>query len=620
MSDEARRKKRGPAAGTTYNNNKRKKDWFIACETYDQLSTKVTMREFLRSAQSGSNFSGTDSEVVSFSRYFKRYKSGCLQPSESIRLKTSSFPDVETKLIAYIELRARYYKRDKCGVSYSLLKEKANKFAEDLNIKDFKASNGWLHRTLKRHGKVGIALHGEADDIPIEERNNIVDDWKKNVFHPLIQNLNVSPACIYNADQTGLFYQKLPNKIYVDKSSKKKYAGAKQMKDKNRITVMICTAADGSKVPLSIVGKSKNPVCFRICESSNPPLPYVDQANAWFDQRVTIWWLTNVFIPFHRRKFGDSACILILDNCPAHSIDASILPSWCHVVFLPPNMTSNFQPADMGMIANLKIGYKATMLHKLLEIFDHEGGYEGAANMRKTVRRGQRGLAFGGKATILDAMNILNSIWRVDGRYAKEDGIRRCWRKASILPLHMNTTIDAELGRASTSLNCRILKKEDCDELCELMTMLKVKATTDLLDCDKAGVAFKDSFVSEADQYTAENYNEMIHNWICIEDEEEVMNAVCNQEIEELESNAKPDDSPDDDEQEVQPMEIDEESDFVSYVEAVDFLVRLKQSAPKLGVNDATTVHLDRFLRALHTSNAKKSRRDTTLHEFFARK
>ena len=64
MSDEARRKKRGPAAGTTYNNNKRKKDWFIACETYDQLSTKVTMREFLRSAQSGSHFSGTDSKVV----------------------------------------------------------------------------------------------------------------------------------------------------------------------------------------------------------------------------------------------------------------------------------------------------------------------------------------------------------------------------------------------------------------------------------------------------------------------------------------------------------------------------------------------------------------------------
>jgi hypothetical protein len=38
------------------------------------------------------------------------------------------------------------------------------------------------------------------------------------------------------------------------------------------------------------------------------------------------------------------------------------------------------------------------------------------------------------------------------------------------------------------------------------------------------------------------------------------MNAVCDQEIEELESNTKPDDSQDDDEPEAQPMEIDEES------------------------------------------------------------
>ena len=58
--------------------------------------------------------------------------------------------------------------------------------------------------------------------------------------------------------QTGLFYQKLPNRIYVDKSKKNDYAaGAKQMKDKTRITLMVGTVADGTKVPLSIVGKPK---------------------------------------------------------------------------------------------------------------------------------------------------------------------------------------------------------------------------------------------------------------------------------------------------------------------------------------------------------------------------
>jgi hypothetical protein len=152
MSDAAKGKKRRPAAVTKYKNIRSKKDWFIVCQTYDQLASKANVRTFLQSAESGTNFSGTNSEVVSFCRYFKRFKSGNLHPSESIRTKASSFPDVETKLIAYIDLRARYYKRDKCGVSHSLLKEKAKKFAEDLNNQDFNASNGWLQKTFKRYG------------------------------------------------------------------------------------------------------------------------------------------------------------------------------------------------------------------------------------------------------------------------------------------------------------------------------------------------------------------------------------------------------------------------------------------------------------------------------------
>ena len=44
----------------------------------------------------------------------------------------------------------------------------------------------------------------------------------------------------------------------MDKSKKNDYAaGAKQMKDKTRITLMVGTVADGTKVPLSIVGKPK---------------------------------------------------------------------------------------------------------------------------------------------------------------------------------------------------------------------------------------------------------------------------------------------------------------------------------------------------------------------------
>lgn len=98
-----------------------------------------------------------------------------------------------------------------------------------------------------------------------EKKAAIKDKWRKEEFWPLIDQYNVSMNCIYNGDQTGLFYQKLPNTLYVDKNRKKEYSGAKQMKDKNRITLMVCTSASGAKCPLSIVGKAKKPKCFEMC-------------------------------------------------------------------------------------------------------------------------------------------------------------------------------------------------------------------------------------------------------------------------------------------------------------------------------------------------------------------
>ena len=117
----------------------------------------------------------------------------------------------------------------------------------------------------------------------------------------------------------------------------------------------------------------------------------------------------------------------------------------------------------------------------------------------------------------------------------------------------------------------------------------------------------------------------MVDSWICIEDETEVVNAVCEDEIEQLNINAKhPGNSnteDDDDESDLQAMDIDknnnDETNLVSYVEAVEFLGKLQCSAHKLNLNAAATVHLDRFLKALHAGNAKKPRKITTLHAYW---
>ena len=96
-----------------------------------------------------------------------------------------------------------------------------------------------------------------------EEVESVMDPlWGK--MEKLIQEKYAVPLCISNADKSGMFYEKTLNDAYVGKNYKNDLSGTKQMKDKLRMTAMIATAADGSRLPFTIIGKQKNPVCFQL--------------------------------------------------------------------------------------------------------------------------------------------------------------------------------------------------------------------------------------------------------------------------------------------------------------------------------------------------------------------
>jgi len=223
------------------------------------------------------------------------------------------------------------------------MQQKANEYAETEKAaqpekyKDFKASTGWLSKVMLCHNLVGKSLHGEAAEMTNEERAA-----KMNIFldelHHKIEQENITPDRLYNADQTGLFFQKLPNRIYCDKEVRRTSRGAKQMKSKERITLMVAVAADGSKFPLSIVGKAKQLQCFRLFDDPlRPPVAYTNQHNAWFDQTVTHWWLTRVFWKHHLSVHGDVPCILLLDNCSVQTrLNDGRQPKNLHIMYFPP--------------------------------------------------------------------------------------------------------------------------------------------------------------------------------------------------------------------------------------------------------------------------------------------
>ncbi|MGH7954791.1 MAG: hypothetical protein ACREOZ_02400 [Gloeomargaritales cyanobacterium] len=254
----------------------------------------------------------------SFSRNLEKFRSGQLIKSEMKRDRPSVFEPVKEKLIKYIELRSRLYQQDKCGLSY-ILKEKAVQWAKDLKLPEtFMASNGFISSLLKREGKISVALHGEAMEMSPEEQQENLAEFRKRLNH-LIEKHNVDSDRIYNADQTGLYYNKLPNRIYINKEQKNDFRGVKQMKSKDRVTLMVCTAANGEKLPLLMIGHSANPICFKYqCENGRPPMSYTHQANAWFDRKITVEWINRVLWPHHLAHHGDVCALLVLDNCSAH--------------------------------------------------------------------------------------------------------------------------------------------------------------------------------------------------------------------------------------------------------------------------------------------------------------
>lgn len=69
-----------------------------------------------------------------------------------------------------------------------------------------------------------------------------------------------------------------------------------------------------------------------------------------------------------RMKAAKRNILLIVDNCTAHVTVNGLTNT--KVIFLPPNCTSKLQPADPGIIQNLKVRYRQTMVRRMLQCLD----------------------------------------------------------------------------------------------------------------------------------------------------------------------------------------------------------------------------------------------------------
>jgi hypothetical protein len=233
--------------------------------------------------------------------------------------RAGQWPQIEERVVAFV----RVMRQHKKPVGRALMQERGLAYRDELlqqgelsekereELQGFSASLHWVDNLVKRHSLTFVSnLHGEGGSVD------------EAAVRPEITKLTAVLAtfllaCIYNVDETGLFFRLLPRRSYITtEENRKTLRGTKGMKAKDRITAFACTNAAGDKVPMAIIGSSQKPRCFAL---SPCPLPYLSQAKAWADAATFKRWYVEVFLPYIRRHHRRE------EKVNAHNLKLSIV-------------------------------------------------------------------------------------------------------------------------------------------------------------------------------------------------------------------------------------------------------------------------------------------------------
>lgn len=280
----------------------------------------------------------------------------------------------------------------KIPVSGDLLRQKAETLALRMGITGCKFSDGWLRNFKKRYDLAFKRMCGESGSVD----QTLVTNYRADKLCALLRQY--PPENVFNCDETGLFYKMLPDKTLA--LSGEPCHGGKHSKE--RLTVVVGGNMTGTeKLPLLVIGKSKNPRCFKGVKSL--PVWYEANSKAWITQNLFEQYLRKLD---RRYEQQNRKVLMFVDNCGAHGHIDNLKA--ITVEFLPPNTTSVLQPMDQGVIKNLKVHYRSRLLNRMLLCVDSNKNYV---------------------VDVLTAISMLSDAWKS----VTHETIHNCFRQAGFM-------------------------------------------------------------------------------------------------------------------------------------------------------------------------------------------
>lgn len=229
------------------------------------------------------------------------------------------------------------------------------------NKNEFSASGGWFSKFIERHNFHNLKTKGEIASAD----SKAAQDYPPKLLK-IIQEGGYTPDQVFNADETGLFWKRLPKRTYVSKTQKS-LGGFKAAKD--RVTFLLCSNASGDRMikPL-LVNKSLRPRALKGKDLKHLRVHWMANKKAWVTGNIFQEWFAKCFVPevksYLEKKKQPFKALLIIDNAPGHPL---IEHPNVNIIFLPPNTTSIIQPMDQGIIATFKMYYLKKTFQCIME-------------------------------------------------------------------------------------------------------------------------------------------------------------------------------------------------------------------------------------------------------------
>ncbi|XP_044537936.1 tigger transposable element-derived protein 1-like [Gracilinanus agilis] len=375
--------------------------------------------------------------------------------AKSIRARPKEIEEMERLLSLWMEGK-------RSGTTFLTAKGKALSIYADLkrkapnpaDVAPFRASCGWFSGFKHRYNFQSLQLLGEAASAQLKAAKEL-----PALIQKLVKEEGYTLDQIFNFDETGLYYKRMPRRTYIAKAEKHS-PGPKAAKD--RLTIMVGANASGDlKLKPVVVYRSANPQALRGIVKASLGVHYRYSKKGWMTAQICI----DIFAEFFpvledycKKKNLAFKILIIIDNAPSHPLTIAELNPNVKFIFLPPETTSLIQPLGQGVIAL----FKAYYLRRTFKMLLAATGGENA----ETV------IEFWKRFNIKMAIDIIVEAWND----VTKECLHRVWKKMlpdlihdfkGFEPSEQLKKIKASCVDLAKQVGFEGVKKGDVDELLE---------------------------------------------------------------------------------------------------------------------------------------------------------